>query len=136
MNITYLSLGTNLGNKPQNIENALRHIAERIGVIISVSNIYETEPQGFVSSEKFLNAAVKVETELSPQELLKETQRIERDSGRKTKSTGGKYSDRIIDIDILLYNDLKINTKELTIPHPRMYERDFVMKPLQEILTA
>ncbi|MDR1814210.1 MAG: 2-amino-4-hydroxy-6-hydroxymethyldihydropteridine diphosphokinase [Tannerella sp.] len=136
MNITYLSLGTNLGNKPQNIENALRQIAERIGVIISVSNIYETEPQGFVSSEKFLNAAVKVETELSPQELLKETQRIERDSGRKTKSTGGKYSDRIIDIDILLYNDLKINTKELTIPHPRMYERDFVMKPLQEILTA
>jgi len=134
MNITYLSLGTNLGDKLENIKTAIQLLAEKVGNLLAISSVYETEPVDFESKEKFLNAAVKIETELTPYELLKTTQRIELMMGRTNKTVGGKYSDRIIDIDILLFNNQKINTPELTIPHPRMKERAFVMQPLQEII--
>ena len=130
----YLSLGTNLGDKEQNLLSAITEIDRRIGPVRAQSAFLSTEPWGFESEHAFLNAAVCVETELSPNALLRATQQIERDMGRTRKSVDGKYHDRIIDIDILLYDDLHINTPKLTIPHPLMYERDFVLIPLREIL--
>jgi 2-amino-4-hydroxy-6-hydroxymethyldihydropteridine diphosphokinase len=134
MHTIYLSLGTNLGDKEQNLLSAIKEIERRIGPVRAQSAFLSTEPWGFKSENTFLNAAVRVETELSPHALLRITQQIERDMGRTQKSVDGQYHDRIIDIDILLYDDLHINTKKLTIPHPRMYERDFVLIPLREIL--
>lgn len=129
----YLSLGTNLGNRQKNIETALALIDQRVGTVMAQSSIIETEPWGFESSNRFLNMAVKVLTELKPIEVLETTQAIEREMGRTSKSDAGGYKDRIIDIDILLYDDLVIDTPRLTIPHPHMYERRFVMEPLTEI---
>ena len=143
----YLSLGTNLGDKEHNLVSAITEIGRRIGPVRAQSAFLATEPWGFESENTFLNAAIRVETELSPHALLKVTQQIERDMGRTQKSTVNcqlstgncqpstvTYHDRIIDIDILLYDDLHINTPKLTIPHPLMYERDFVLIPLKEIL--
>ncbi len=143
----YLSLGTNLGDKEHNLVSAITEIGRRIGPVRAQSAFLATEPWGFESENTFLNAAIRVETELSPHALLKVTQQIERDMGRTQKSTVNcqsstvncqlstvTYHDRIIDIDILLYDDLRINTPKLTIPHPLMYERDFVLIPLKEIL--
>ena len=134
MHTVYLSLGSNLGNKEQNLTSAISEIARRIGDITAQSAFLETEPWGFDSDNAFLNAAVCVETQLSPYELLHTTQQIERDLGRMQKSEQGLYHDRIIDIDILLYDDLHIQTPELTIPHPLMQQRDFVLIPLKEIM--
>ena len=133
----YLSLGTNLGDKERNLVSAITEIERRIGPVRAQSAFLSTEPWGFESENTFLNAAVRVETELTPLALLDETQQIERDMGRTQKSTNTShpiYHDRIIDIDILLYDDLHIKTRRLTIPHPLMYERDFVLIPLREIL--
>lgn len=132
MNI-YFSLGTNLGNKEQNLLLAVQNIEERIGKAISLSAFYTTAPWGFTSENTFLNAALCVETRLSPLEILKISQEIEREMGRTHKSVNGAYSDRVIDIDLLLYDDLILNTPELKLPHPLMQERDFVMRPLVEI---
>ncbi|MBR6203413.1 MAG: 2-amino-4-hydroxy-6-hydroxymethyldihydropteridine diphosphokinase [Bacteroidaceae bacterium] len=138
--IVYLSLGTNLGDKEHNLLSAISEIERRIGPIRAQSAFLATEPWGFESENTFLNAAIRVETELEPLALLKVTQQIERDMGRTQKSKVNcqlstvNYHDRIIDIDILLYDDLHINTPELTIPHPLMNERDFVLIPLKEIL--
>lgn len=133
MHTVFLALGTNLGNKEFNLKKAVEEIKKRVGEVTSLSAFYATEPWGFNSEHSFLNAACKVETSLSPFEVLQATQNIERSLGRLKKSVNGCYSDRIIDIDILLYDDLQINTPELTIPHPLMWERDFVMIPLKEI---
>ncbi|MBR3658740.1 MAG: 2-amino-4-hydroxy-6-hydroxymethyldihydropteridine diphosphokinase [Bacteroidaceae bacterium] len=129
----YLSLGTNLGDRQKNLSFALEFIGREVGTVVSASDIIETEPWGFKSSNRFLNMAVKVETRLKPLEALKATQEIERRMGRGEKSVNGEYHDRPIDIDILLYDDLVMNTPQLTIPHPHMYEREFVMKPLAQI---
>jgi len=140
LHTVYLSLGTNLGDKEHNLVSAITEIERRIGPIRAQSAFLATEPWGFESPNTFLNAAIRVETELSPHALLKVTQQIERDMGRTQKSTVNSqlstviYHDRIIDIDILLYDDLQIHTKKLTIPHPHMYERDFVLIPLKEIM--
>ncbi|MBP3213954.1 MAG: 2-amino-4-hydroxy-6-hydroxymethyldihydropteridine diphosphokinase [Bacteroidaceae bacterium] len=134
MHTAYLSLGTNLGDKEKNLLSAISEIERRIGPIRTQSAFLATEPWGFESENTFLNAAVCVETRLAPLDLLHVTQQIERDLGRTHKSVGGQYHDRIIDIDILLYDDLHLATKELTIPHLHMYERDFVLIPLQQIL--
>lgn len=132
--IAYLSLGTNLGNKRKNIAEAINYIGELVGDVVRQSALYETEPWGFRSDNRFVNAAVCVDTQLSPRRLLEVTQRIEREMGRTLKSDGGEYHDRIIDIDILLYGDLHIDEPDLKIPHPLMHERDFVMTPLNEIM--
>ncbi|MDE6721292.1 MAG: 2-amino-4-hydroxy-6-hydroxymethyldihydropteridine diphosphokinase [Bacteroidaceae bacterium] len=134
MHLVYLSLGTNLGDKEQNLLSAISEIGRRIGPIKAQSAFLVTEPWGFESENTFLNAAVRVETELSPIALLDETQQIERTLGRTHKTADGQYHDRIIDIDILLYDDLHIATPRLTIPHPHMHKRDFVLIPLHEIL--
>lgn len=129
----YLGLGSNLGDKCLHLRTAINEIEKRIGHVECQSAFVETEPWGFESDNTFVNAVVRVDTALSPLDLLKETQTIEREMGRTHKTVDGKYSDRIIDIDILLYGDVEINLPELVVPHPRMYERDFVMKPLEEV---
>ena len=129
----YLGLGSNLGDRRQNIEKAVTLIGERVGVVICQSSLIETEPWGFDSENTFLNGVILVETALTPRQLLKVTQKIERDMGRRQKSVSGGYADRIIDIDILLYDDLTVDEPDLKIPHPLMHQRDFVMRPLKEI---
>lgn len=133
MATVYLGLGTNLGDKEANLRTAIYKLQERIGKQVSLSSFYETAPWGFESDHSFLNAAIGLETNLSPIEILHITQEIEKELGRTKKSVNGSYSDRLIDIDILLYDTLVLQTPELTIPHPLMTERDFVMKPLIEI---
>lgn len=133
MATVYLGLGTNLGNKEANLRTAIYKLQERIGKQVSLSSFYETAPWGFESDHSFLNAAIGLETSLPPIEILHITQEIEKELGRTKKSVNGSYSDRLIDIDILLYDTLVLQTPELTIPHPLMTERDFVMKPLIEI---
>lgn len=134
----YIGLGTNLGDKEQNLRSAVQKIEEQIGKVVSLSAFYMTAPWGFSSDNSFLNAAACVETELLPLDVLQETQKIERELGRTKKSVGGVYSDRLIDIDLLLYEDLVLSLvspsgAELNLPHPLMTERDFVMLPLAEI---
>ena len=133
MHEVYLGLGTNLGDKHANILRAIEEIEKLIGTVARQSAFYETAPWGFDSPHQFVNAAACVQTNLSPREVLVTTQRIEREMGRKEKSVDGQYHDRIIDIDILLYDDEHIDEPDLKIPHPLMHERDFVMVPLREI---
>jgi 2-amino-4-hydroxy-6-hydroxymethyldihydropteridine diphosphokinase len=133
MTRAYLGLGTNLGDKPANLRQAVRLIAERIGRVAALSPFHATEPWGFESPNAFLNAVCAVDTALTPQELMQATQDIERLMGRREKSHHGQYADRLIDIDILLYGDEEIHLPGLDIPHPLMQERDFVMTPLGEV---
>ncbi len=133
MATVYLSLGSNLGDREVYIEKAISMMAERVGIVAARSSFYNTHPWGYVSSHDYVNACVKVETALSPRQLLTVTQDIERELGRTRKSVDGVYSDRVIDIDILLYDKLTIQEDDLVIPHPLMYQRDFVMTPLREI---
>lgn len=150
----YLGLGTNLGDREANIRQAIRLIGERVGAVVRQSSLIETEPWGFESPNKFLNAVILCETERTPREVLRLTQKIERDMGRTHKSLAisdwpladsskpkaqsqkpkANYKDRPIDIDILLYDDITIDEPDLKIPHPLMHERDFVMIPFNEIL--
>jgi len=134
MHKLYIGLGSNLGNKEEMLHRALSLINEHIGSVLRTSSFLETEPWGFQSKNTFLNAVCMVETTLTPVECLKETQKIERLLGRTKKSRNGVYHDRPIDLDLLLYDDIEMNTPELTIPHPHMQERDFVMIPLKEII--
>jgi len=131
--VVYFSLGTNLGDKEQNLRMAVQKIRKQIGEVISLSAFYATAPWGFSSEHTFLNAAACVETLLPPLSVLHLTQEIEREIGRTHKSVGGVYSDRVIDIDLLLYGDQVLDTPELKLPHPLMHERRFVMEPLAEI---
>ena len=130
----YLSLGTNLGNRKRNIRKAIDKIGEQIGVVERQSALYETEPWGYSSPNDFINSCVMVLTAMAPRQVLEATQRIEQEMGRILKSVNGEYHDRIIDIDILMIDDLVIDEPDFKIPHPLMEERDFVMKPLKEIL--
>ena len=130
-----MSLGSNLGDREQILHRAIALIGERIGTVQRVSSFLETEPWGFRSEHPFLNAACLVLTTLSPEQCLEETQKIERELGRKRKSRNGIYHDRPIDIDLLMYDDLTLSTPKLTLPHPHMLERDFVMIPLREIMS-
>ncbi len=129
----YLSLGTNLGDRQKNLTSAMALIGREIGTVVSASDVMETDPWGFDSANRFLNMAAKVQTDLQPLEVLHATQKIEKELGRSHKTVNREYHDRLIDIDILMYDNLVMNTPELTIPHPLMHERDFVMKPLLQI---
>ena len=135
----YLGLGSNLGNRRALLKRAVRLIGERIGEVTRQSTFIETEPWGFESANKFLNAVILCETDMTPREVLEATQQIERDMGRQKtvhrSSTNRTYTDRPIDIDILLYDDLTVDEPDLKIPHPLMEQRDFVMIPLREIKT-
>ena len=135
----YLGLGSNLGDREENIRKAISLIDERVGKVLRQSSLIETEPWGFESSNRFLNAVILCETTLTPRQVLKATQKIERELGRKKKLIANgqqpraNYKDHPIDIDILLYDDLTVDEPDLKIPHPLMHERDFVMIPLNEI---
>lgn len=130
--MTYtLSIGTNIGNKLQQIKLTLSEL-NKIGTITAVSSPYTTQPWGFESENSFINIALTITTPLSPLEMLDATQAIERKLGRTTKSENG-YSDRPIDIDLIYADNLIINTDRLTIPHPLMHKRNFVLIPLAEI---
>ncbi len=131
--IVYLSLGANLGEKELTIEKAIFLIEKKIGKLVKRSGFYHSLPWGFKSENEFINIVACVKTSLLPREVLERAKEIESLLGRKQKSFEGKYQDREIDIDILLYNDISIDEPDLKIPHPHMYERDFVMIPLREI---
>lgn len=134
MHKVYLSLGSNLGDRHATMDEAVRLLAAGVGRVIRRSSCIDTAPWGFSTPNRFLNACVCIETMLTPHELLRATQSIERSLGRTAKSVAGVYGDRTIDIDILLYDDITVDTPELCIPHPLMCERDFVMRPLEEIM--
>lgn len=129
----YLSLGSNLGNREHAIERAIELIGTYIGKVVKCSTLYYTKPWGFTSEHEFVNAAVCVDTDIAPTKILEVIQVIERMMGRTEKSANGYYHDREIDIDILLYDNLQVNEPDLKIPHPHMFEREFVMLPLREI---
>jgi len=127
--IAYLSLGSNLGNREQNLREAIRR-ASALGRIVAVSSFYETEPVEFTDQPWFLNCAIALETVAQPAQVMAELLRIENGMGRQRIVKKGPRS---IDIDILLFGDGVVNTPELTIPHPEMTRRRFVLQPLAEI---
>ncbi|GLI53569.1 2-amino-4-hydroxy-6-hydroxymethyldihydropteridine diphosphokinase [Thermodesulfovibrio yellowstonii] len=130
MHKVYLLLGSNLGNRGKNIDNAINEL-KACGLIISKkSSLYNTSPWGYTEQPEFLNQALECFTSFEPLELLKEIKKIEKKMGREKTV---RYGPRIIDIDIIFYDDLIFKSDELTIPHPLMHERDFVLKPLCEI---
>ena len=131
-NVSYLSLGTNIGDKLDNLKCAINHLSscENINVI-EKSYIYESEPLYNLNQDKFFNIVLKIRTSLLPLELLSSCQKIEKNMGRQIETK--KNSPRIIDIDILLYNKEKINTKQLVIPHADMLNRKFVLLPLYDV---
>lgn len=131
MNQVYLGLGTNLGDKENNLHLAIEQIKHEIGLVEKISTFYVSEPWGFKSDSKFLNAAVKISTKLNPFDLLNKTIEIEKKIGRIKNKLG--YEDRIIDIDILYFNNEIIENENLIIPHPHIKNREFVLFPLLEI---
>lgn len=130
--LVYLSLGSNLGDRFKFLEDALLKIENRCGTIKAVSPFYESEPVGFVSENQFINLCLALETNLSPKILLKQTQAIEKESGRN-KSGDSNYVSRNLDIDIIFYSNQTISSRTLSIPHPKYHERKFVLQPLNDI---
>jgi 2-amino-4-hydroxy-6-hydroxymethyldihydropteridine diphosphokinase len=128
---TLLGLGSNLGNRRAFLVRAAARLAEYCGDIVMLSSFHQTAPWGYTSEKYFLNAALLLATPLSPQELLEAIHRIEDELGRQRLGTS--YTDRTIDIDILLYDNLVLHTPVLTIPHPLMHLRQFSLEPLVEI---
>lgn len=147
--VIYLGIGTNLGNREANLQTALQLLDERVGERLACSSVYRSAPQGFVSDNEFANIVAVYETDFSPEEVLLLTQQIEREMGRTKKSVNGVYHDRVIDIDLLQAvtpssspfkgenlmesEEVVCKSETLTLPHPRMQERDFVMIPLREV---
>ena len=135
--LIYFGIGTNLGNRDANLQTALQLLDERVGEQLACSSVHRSAPMGFESENEFANIVAVYDTPYSPEEVLLITQQIEREMGRTQKSVNGVYHDRIIDIDLLqaILNSKAIiqNSSTLTLPHPRMQERDFVMIPLREV---
>lgn len=125
-----IGLGSNIGERLANIQEAVAQLADNGCNILAKSRVYQTEPWGYKEQADFLNAAVLLETDASPQELLKITQGIEKNMGRDKKFLNGP---RNIDLDILVYEGQEINTEVLTVPHARLHQRLFVLKPLADI---
>ena len=132
MAFIYLGLGTNLGDKVQNLNTAIQKIGIEIGDVWNVSAFYASKAWGYSSENNFLNAVILVSSQLTPPEVLTKTKQIEKKMGR-TEKPDNKYHDRIIDIDIMMYDNLTISLPNLQIPHPWMHQRDFVLNPLEEI---
>ncbi len=130
VNITYLLLGSNLGNKKKNLEDAILHLRALAGQITQASSIYETLPWGVSRQPIYYNQVIVLETDLTPQALLQIIHTIEKNMGRERRT---RYEARMIDIDILYYNDLVLETESLIIPHPQMAHRRFTLVPLAEI---
>ncbi len=126
----YLGIGSNLGDRKENLRVARERIATELGPVRRVSSLYETPPWGITDQPDFLNQALEVHTTLNPEAVLQIILAIEQDMGRQRLR---KWGERLIDIDILLYDDLVLVSEQLTIPHPFLHERDFVLAPLTEI---
>lgn len=126
----YIGIGSNLGSREENCERAIKLLIENGVTVTKRSSMIETKPWGVKEQEDFLNLAIEIETSLSPDELLKLLKKIEVEVGRLPTT---RWGPRIIDLDILFYDDLIITTPELEIPHPRISEREFVLKSLAEI---
>ncbi|MFC5704264.1 2-amino-4-hydroxy-6-hydroxymethyldihydropteridine diphosphokinase [Cohnella faecalis] len=134
MNEAYVALGANLGLREASLEEAVRRIAAEPGVEVRrVSSVYETDPVGYTDQPAFLNMAVQVSTEASPLELLRKLLAIEHEMGRVRDI---RWGPRSIDLDLLLYGEVTMDTEELALPHPRMGERAFVLVPLRDIWTG
>jgi len=130
----YLGLGSNLGDREKNMLYAIKEIGERVGEVLKISSFYETIPCGFESKNLFLNAAILIESNLAPLDMLQEIHTIEQSAGKHLRSSREEiYQDRPIDIDILFIEDKIYDFKELIIPHPLLQGRDFVLRPLCEI---
>ena len=130
----YLSLGSNLGDKMSNINKAIHLISSEVGKIEVVSSPFFSKPQGFISENDFVNNVIRISTDQPPLELLQSLKSIETRLGRSEKSKEN-YSDRTIDIDIIFYDQVVLNSEDLVLPHPKWSERDFVYIPLNEITT-
>ena len=127
----YLGLGSNLGDRFANLAGAVSRLRKAKGVLVGrISPVYETDPVGDPDQPKYLNAAVEVETELEPKNLLKLCLAIEREMGRVRREM---WESRVIDIDVLLCGDEVVSTKDLIVPHPLFHEREFVLRPLSDI---
>lgn len=129
----YLGLGSNLEDREANLAEAVDRIGLMVGDVIRTSSVYETEPWGFTTEEQFLNMVVEAETDLNPADLHEQTKKIETRLGRVKEKDEEQYTSRIIDIDILFYEDVIVNDVDLRIPHPLIEERNFVLIPLNEI---
>ena len=129
-NKSFLLLGSNLGDRMAMLQNAADRIAERIGIILTQSSIYETEPWGVTNQPNFLNQVLEIETPLHPIDVLAGILKIEIELGRERREL---WSERTIDIDILYYEDVVMTMQNLVIPHPRLHERQFTLVPLVEI---
>jgi 2-amino-4-hydroxy-6-hydroxymethyldihydropteridine diphosphokinase len=127
--VAYLSLGSNIGDREANLRQAIRRLSD-LGTVSKVSSFYETEPVEFTDQPWFLNCAVELQTQLAPNELLSGMLQIERAMGRERVQPKGP---RIVDLDILLYDELTMSDESLTVPHPAMHDRRFVLEPLAEI---
>jgi 2-amino-4-hydroxy-6-hydroxymethyldihydropteridine diphosphokinase len=133
MPIVYISIGTNMGDREQNLSDCTALVSERIGKIVKESSIYETEPWGFEADQDFLNMVLKIDSQINdPLLLLKKLKGIEGDLGRGPK-IGSAYQSRMIDLDILFFGEMFFENEELQIPHPRLQDRNFVLAPLFEI---
>ncbi len=131
-NLAYLSLGSNVGDREKSLRDAIARLATD-GQVVSISSFYETEPVDFTEQAWFLNCTVGLETRETPEQLMRQILRIESEMGRRRLQKKGP---RIIDVDILLFGDQIIDTPELTVPHPAMHHRRFVLQPLAEIAPA
>jgi len=127
-----IALGSNLGDRKENLQQAIRLVAARCGEVLAISSLYETPPQGFEAESNFFNQVIHLKSDLSPIELLNIVLKIELDMGRVRQTSGG-YASRIIDLDIIMADELILNSEQLRIPHPRMAERRFVLEPAAEI---
>lgn len=132
MSMLYLGLGTNIGDKEANLNKAICELSLIFGAYLKCSQFYKSKPWGFNSENEFLNAVVIFNVDIAPVEILSKTQQIEKNLGRKTKTVAG-YTDRIIDIDILLIDNQIVDEPLLQIPHPLITSRDFVLFPLAEV---
>ena len=131
LHTVYLSLGTNLGDKQVNLSLAIEHISKHCGAVIGKSSVYISSAWGYESENEFYNQCLKIETQLTTDQLIDSLISIEEDLGRTRASSG--YADRMIDIDVLFYDNFVLQTAKLVIPHPRMLERLFVLAPMAEL---
>ncbi len=127
----FLLLGGNLGDKEQIFSTARKRLQKELGEVVQLSSVYETEPWGFKSEDLFWNQVVVIETGKSPEKVLQVTKAVEQELGRIRKAE--RYSSRLIDIDLLFYDDLVYHEPNLELPHPRMIDRRFVLEPLAEV---
>lgn len=126
----YLSLGSNIGNRRENISEGIRLIVKQIGKAVKKSHLYETQPWGNTDQDPFLNQVIMINTTMEPRELLEAISRIERDMGRERKE---KWGPRTLDVDILFYGKRVIRDKGLEIPHPELHKRAFILVPMMEL---